>query len=324
MVIFLLHTRIFHRTRTFPVFCRWCLFALIATFLAISKASASEGSIAVLYPDVERPYLDVFQRIMDGVEAQTDGVLFRYPVRGGQDVAKISREIEQNHVKAVISLGRQGSNAAARLQTRLPIIAGGVLSPAGAPAGESVISMSPDPALLFSWMKRIFPGLKRVFVAYDPRYGVWLINLAKKAAIDQGLELISHESGDTRDAVVYYQDFFRSADPRTDGLWLPDDPTTTDDGVVLPMVLQESWDMRIAVFSGSISHVRRGVLFALYPDNFSLGKRLSLLAQKSMTPETSRRASVMPLRDVRSAINIRTASHLSIDTDQTFTTTFPQ
>ena len=91
-------------------------------------------------------------------------------------------------------------------------------------------------------------------------------------------------------------------------------------------MLQESWNQGIAVFSSNSTHVRRGVLFSLYPDNVALGKSLAGLAQGILISGDYGKRGVMPLRDVQSAVNLRTAKHLGLkpSRQQGFDTTFPE
>ena len=103
-------------------------------------------------------------------------------------------------------------------------------------------------------------------------------------------------------------------------------PTTVEDSSILPLVLQESWNSNIAVFSSNFGYVRRGVLFSLYPDNAGLGKSLAGLAQDILVTGDYGKHGLMPLRDVQSAVNSRTAKHLGINPNrlQSFNKIFPE
>ena len=207
------------------------------------------------------------------------------------------------------------------------VVVGGVLTvPENEAREQPVISLSPDPALLFARMKALMPGAKRVFAVYDPALNGWLIKLAKEAARAQGLELVAYEAQDLRSAVRFYQEIFSAADGDSDVLWLPQDSTTVEEGSVLPLVLQESWNQGIAVFSSNSTHVRRGVLFSLYPDNVALGKSLAGLARGILISGDYGGRGMMPLRDVQSIVNLRTAKHLELNRGrlQGFDTTFPE
>lgn len=302
---------------------------LILTALAVTSPSwaAGKDTIAVIYPDIGAPYREIFEKIIEGIEDKVGTKVVNYPVNDDTDITQLNASLLRQNIKAVIALGRQGMKTATTLNKSLEVVVGGVLTvPENETRGQTVISLSPDPALLFARMKILMPSAKRVFVVYDPGFNGWLMKLAKEAARAQGLELVAYEAVDVRNAVKFYQNIFSEADGQADVLWLPQDPTTVEDSSILPMVLQDSWNQGIAVFSSNFSYVRRGVLFSLYPDNVALGKSLAGLAQDILVSGGYGRHGMMPLRDVKSAVNLRTAKHLGINPrrQQSFDTTIPE
>ena len=281
----------------------------------------------MVYPDIGEPFRGVFVEIIEGIEDQVGNRVAKHPVRPDTDIGALKASLIRQNTKVVIALGRQGMKTATALSNGIGVVVGGVLTvPEIEVRGQPVISLSPDPALLFAHMKALMPATKRVFVAYDPRINGWLITLAKEAAHSQGLKLVAYEARDLRSAVRFYQEFFSAADGHSEVLWLLQDSTTVEESSVLPLVLQKSWDHNIAVFSSNPTHVRRGVLFSLYPDNAALGKSLAGLAQGFLISGEYRKRGRMPLRDVQSAINLRTAQHLGLKPAryQSFDTTFPE
>jgi putative ABC transport system substrate-binding protein len=58
--------------------------------------------------------------------------------------------------------------------------------------------------------------------------------------------------------------------------------------------------------------VRRGALFALYPDNLEIGRALAASAVRSLSAGRAGLEGVFALREVRAAINTRTAAHLGL------------
>jgi putative ABC transport system substrate-binding protein len=149
---------------------------------------------------------------------------------------------------------------------------------------------------------------------------------AKEAARAQGLELVAYEAQDLRGAVRMYEDVFAAADNRRDALWLLLDSTTVEDSSVLPLVLQESWSRKLAVFSSSFGYVRRGVLFSLYPDNAGLGRHLAESALAFLTSGEYGEHGMILLREVLMAINLRTANHIGLDVGrrEDFDMVFPE
>jgi len=160
----------------------------------------------------------------------------------------------------------------------------------------------------------LLPASRRVIVVFNPQNSEWLVKLARDAARSHGLELIAHEARDLAAAARLYQAAFASADGKRDALWLPNDPTTVDEATILPIVLRDSWDRAVPVFSSSFLHVNKGVLFSLYPNNIDLGRTLAKLAAELLSGTMPARG-VTPLRDVHAALNTRTASHFGISID---------
>lgn len=296
-------------------------------FMSLTTCAAGKDTIAVIYPDIGEPYRQIFAKIIEGIEGKVGTGLAKYPVSSDTDITMLNASLLRQHTKVVIALGRQGMKTATALGNDIQVVVGGVLTvPENETQGQLVISLSPDPALLFARMKALMPATKRVFVVYDPRINGWLITLAKETAHSQGLELVAYEAQDLRSAVRFYREIFSAADGHSDVLWLPQDSTTVEESSILPLVLQESWNQGIAVFSSNFVHVRHGILFSLYPDNVALGKSLAGLAQGILSSGDYGKNGMMPLRDVQSAVNVRTAQHMGISParQQGFDLTFPE
>jgi putative tryptophan/tyrosine transport system substrate-binding protein len=60
-------------------------------------------------------------------------------------------------------------------------------------------------------------------------------------------------------------------------------------------------------------HVRRGVLFALYPDNAEIGRYLAGAALATLSSRSPQPRGIQALKQVLTAVNTRTADHLGID-----------
>lgn len=304
---------------------------LVAGPVAVSRplhrmVAQGTAAIAVIYPEMAEPYRSVFAQIINGIEDKARGRVSNIAVGPNVNIEEINDSLRRQDARVVIALGRQGLKVASALDRGIGVVVGGVLT---APQGEGrdlqVNSLSPDPALLFSRLKKMRPGIRRIFTVYDPRQNTWMIRLAHNAARSLGLELATYEAQDLRTAMMAYQEILASADGARDALWLPQDSTTVEDGSVLPLVLKESWNRNLAVFSSSFGHVRRGVLFSLYPDNVELGRQLAGSAL-GMLSSGATGGGILPLREVLMAVNLRTAKHLEIDVGdpQKFDMVFPE
>ena len=272
--------------------------------------SADAGHIAVLYPDLGEPYRAIFAKIIEGIEAQVGASVLSFAVGGAVPAQDIVASLKRKDIKVVIALGRQGMRAASTLEREFGVIAGGVVSPPeGGGRSFPIVSLAPDPRMLFERLKHFMPDVRRVIVVYDPKQNAWLIRLARDAARALGLELQAMEATDLKSAVRAYQEILSSADPKRDAMWLPQDSTTVEESSVLPLVLESAWNRNLAVFSSSVTHVRRGALFSLYPNNVGLGRQL---ASSALSLPAGNPASVVPIKDALLAVNIRTASHLGL------------
>lgn len=292
-----------------------CLYLM---WFAPGAQAASEDAaraIAVIYPDIGEPYRGIFNAIIEGIEDKVRGKVNAYPVSAGSTAADLPAEFKRRDIKTVIALGRQGLKAIGPLDRSLNMTAAGVLSvPESESQSFTIHSLAPDPALLFGRLKSLMPGARRVVVIYDPRQNNWLVRLAREAAKLHGLELVAKEATDLKSALKLYQETLASSDVKQDVLWLPQDSTTVDENAVLPLVLQEAWNQSLLVFSSNVNHVKRGVLFALYPDNLELGRTLgSWAVAASSSASAPAGKGVIPLRQVLMAVNTRTATHLGVN-----------
>lgn len=270
------------------------------------------GNIAVLYPELGEPYRGIFAKIIEGIEAQVGIRVASHAVGGSITTQDIVIKLKQQDIKVVIALGRQGMKTASGLAREFGVIAGGVSSaPEAAERSFPVVSLAPDPGMLFARLKHFMPGARRVMVVYDPRQNAWLMRLAVDAARNHGLELQAVEVADLKGAVRAYQDLLAGTDPKRDALWLPQDSTAVEESTILPLVLEKSWSRNLVVFSSSVAHVKRGALFSLYPDNLALGRQLAISAL-NYSASSSSASSVVPLKEAMLAVNARTASHLGL------------
>jgi putative tryptophan/tyrosine transport system substrate-binding protein len=295
------------------------------------QALVGKGSIAVLYPDLGEPYRSIFAKIIEGIEEKARVPVRNYAIAANADVNDLNAQLKRNGTKVVIALGRQGLKTATGLDRDMPVVVGGIVSiPEGQNRDLTGVTLTPDPALLFSRLKNLLPNVKRVIVVYDPQQNDWLIKLARDAAKAHGLELQTHEARDLASAAHIYESAFANADGRRDAVWLPQDTTTVDEGTILPLVLKESWNRGVPVFSSSYLHVKKGALFALYPNNLELGRTLASSALNVLTGEPGKngKQGMSPLREVHTAVNLRTASHIGLtigyQQQRTFDSIFPE
>ena len=286
----------------------------VATAHSGAADGAPRASIGVIYPQIGEPYRSAFAAILRGIEERADHRIVRLPLAGESAADSLTQELLGRHVRAVIALGRSGLKAASTIEPKLPLIASGVLS---VPESEgqlgTVLSLAPDPHILFARLRAFVPQARRVIVVYNPRQNDWLIRLAREAARQHGLELLALESDDLKVSLKRYQELMGQVNVRRDALWLPQDTATVDESAVLPWLLRTAWDEGLPMFSSNVAHVRRGALFALYPDNLELGRHLGTTAMSALSSGAPPPRGLQALRQVLTAVNVRTARHLGLD-----------
>lgn len=279
-------------------------------FSAFAAAAESLVPITVVYPDIQPPYRVVFDQITAGIADQSRNQAVNYPLSPGGDGNALQRQLERQSNGVVIGLGRRGFEALKVLMPGKPVLIGAMTAtPQSMPQGFSAISLVPDPVILFSRLRQFVPQVRRIHVIFNPEPNGWLMRLAREAARNHGLELIGYEARDSRTAARLYRDVSGAVSGATDAIWLPPEDGTLDEAVVLPALLQEAWQREVVIFSGNPAHVRRGALFALYPDNYMLGRSLAKMA---LELDRGRNAEVIPLADMSIAVNLRTAEHLNL------------
>jgi putative tryptophan/tyrosine transport system substrate-binding protein len=216
------------------------------------------GSVAVVYPDLGEPYRSIFATIIEGIQDGAKSAVHLYAVAPNTDTAELNAGLKRHGAKVVIALGRQGLKAVSAIERELPLVVGGVLAmPENDHRSVTGISLTPDPALLFSRLRGLAPSVRRVTVVYNPQHNEWLVRLAREAARAQGLELVALEARDLASAARLYENAFAVSDSKRDAIWLPQDATTVDEATILPLVLKEAWNRSVPVFSSSFLHVKK-------------------------------------------------------------------
>ncbi len=291
-----------------------CLMVLAAFGLAgMPGFSAAESRpVAILYPDVREPYRGVFVSIVQGIEDGLKIPANQYIIEEGESIQTLGAQLARERVKSVIALGRIGLQAARKFPREIPVIVGAVLIPPNPEAAEFTgITLTPDPKVLFNWLKTLTPDVKRVTVIYNRDRDEWGIDQAREAARPQGLVLNALPAENIREAAALYRDFLNQIKDGTDALWLPQDDSILDENALLPVILKEAWDKNLVVFSSNPEYVKKGVLFSLYPDNRGLGRSLAEMAMERMEGGQKSPA-ILALKDLLIAVNSRTAEHLGL------------
>lgn len=293
-----------------------CLLALgLSSFLS-AAVGADSPVLVVLYPEVPQPYRTVFADLISGIEQRSRMARVQsYALAEDVDPRTLKPRLESQGANVVITLGRAATHAYEASGLAVPQVIGALdLSPQTRPAASG-ISLSVDPVLLFSTLKRLAPQIKRVVVVYNPDRDRWIIDRAGQVTSAHQLTLLPLKASGLRESAQHFLEILNTANPDTDSIWLPMDSQIVDPEVILPVIIEQSWQRRLVVFSSNLMHVNLGVLFALYPDNQALGRQLAEMALQ-VAQDPSAKPGIEPLRAVKRALNLRVAAHLGLAVDR--------
>lgn len=304
-----------------------CYFVFAGSF-AVPNTIAMSTIVGVVYPDIREPYRSVFHNIVAGIQEDKNYRTIEYVLKKDEQLSQVTDWLKKHKVEVVVTLGSRGLETAWEIPDAIKVIFGAVLiPPLSFPREAKGITLAPDPKILFSSLKTLAPHVRRVTVVYNPNNFEWLITLAKAAAQSLGLELNYFPVTSFSDAASQFRDFFDEYAAAEDSVWLLQDPSIIDERTILQLILEEAWTKKLVVFSSNPSHVKRGILFSLYPDNKGMGRSLAKIVRSVIQGRDSDYPSISPVSDLLSAINLRTAEHLGIKLSRSqkreFTLAFP-
>lgn len=282
------------------------LLIVLSLILPGFVSGAELSHIAVLYPKTSGGYEQVFSNMIQGVEQNGSSKVLARETSGDTDISELNRWLLENKIQSIIALGSVNYDLRDKLPVGMPVTIGAMVV---SPDNFNGISLAGDPVLFLDNLQILVPGVKRVFIIYSKENSGWLINKAREEARIREIELIAHEVDNIKDGLKYYDSIMDKANGPKDAIWIPLDRIVPDKAI-LPKVLRSAWDKRFVVFSNNPLHVKQGVLFALYPDHRLMGKNLGELAVEAISADSA--PALYPAKDLKIAVNKRTASHLGL------------
>ena len=279
---------------------------MLLLFASWCEAASGPVKLVILYPHVDGAYARVFDEIVRGVKEHARISASSVAVNNKTKPQEIELLLKDNPAQAVLALGQRSYRLAQQLTTDLPTVVGAVVTPI---YEYPTISLSGDPDVFFTHLKKLAPQVKRVFIVYSEASSGWLIPKAEISASDHGLQLIARSADNLREAVHHYRTILETAQSDRDAIWLPMD-RVVQEKTILPIALDAAWKRRLIIFCSNPLSVKRGALFALYPDHKLMGYALAELSVKQLNGNMEARR--IPARNLKLAVNQRTASHLGL------------
>ncbi len=284
-----------------------------ALLLAFVLPVYSQGKVAIIMPEVRAPYKVIFDDIHNGIVENLNQQSIRLIINREVKASTVDGWIANLGIGSIIALGPAAHQSVSKISTELPIVSGAMMTATPDDQNSPKVSLSPEPAELFDQLRILNGKVTRVAVVYNPAKYQWLIDLAQKKALSYDIDLMVYEASNIKQSAKIYDQLLADENPQSLAIWLLQDRTIVDSKVVLPFILERSWQRSIMVFSSSLGHVRKGVLFCMYPDNKAHGKQLAQIIDNYYQMPSRYYKNPMPTRDLLMAINSRTAAHLGLD-----------
>lgn len=278
------------------------LFLLAAVSLCSISATAQSDGLLVLYPNVRAPFSKVFDAISSGAEAGFNGDSNSEAVSEKSSVDKL---LNRNKPDVVLVLGRRSLASIEKTSSKAPIVLGAVSNQQTNYPG---ISMVPDPKIILDNLVLLSPSVNRIHVVKKSQGSDLQLEGANKYLASIGKELVVHQSSDIRQAASIYGQLIDTGS-EGDAVWILQDGSYVN-SAILSLLLDAAWSKNLVVFSSNPVHVKHGALFAVYPDNKSMGVSLGRLANKVLSGSVE--PGMETLKDTLLAVNERTSNHLGI------------
>jgi ABC transporter substrate binding protein len=280
--------------------------SLLCLLIICSYTAASE-KLGVVDPLVREPFSRVYSDIVAGIKDSYPGEVINYPVNGDLSHLQNADNLPGEKVPGMlIALGNKSLNATKGIN--IPVIAALSKAPADRQL-NGIIILKPSAATYLSRLLALYPTVKTVHVVYNAKEHNHLIEEARDYLKKKNKYLNAIPASDIRGSALGFRKIVDSAHVG-DAIWLIADGGLIDSSI-LSRILDSAWDKRLAVFSSNPQFVKRGALFAIYPDNFALGQRLAKMAVDLSQPSIAGNHTAY-LEDVKIAYNDRTGDHIGI------------
>ena len=289
---------------------RVALFFLLSVFVFLSDVAYCED-VRIFYPQLRQPYSDIFSEIIAGINSEIDGRSAAVELTDTDTIDVFQQKILLDSSQPVILLGQSSVRLAQKLSGDRRFVSGASYL---IPKGENFTSVLyyPSPYKIFNHARKLLPNIDQVYVVINVENNQWLSRQAAMDAKALGIDLILLDEDNLYDSAKAFRKIFSQIDVRHSALWVVQDPTILDDGVIVPFILEQAWKSNVVLIANNLAYVNRGMLFSLYPDNFALGRSLAQIANRVANGKYMGQ-NVRATENLKSAINIKTAQHLGLE-----------
>ena len=278
----------------------------------VAGALADHARVGVIRPEVRKPYKIIFDDINNGLIDAIGNTPIQLYINAKTKRIDIDNWVKSTGIDYLVTLGQASTKSVKDISVSVTTVSGALVSLPDQSKIAQGVALTPRPIDLFRNLKRLQMKIKRVAVVYNPNKYQWLIDLAEVHASSIGIELQAYQASDIKESVNIHTRLLSNNNSDSLAIWLLQDRSTVDNKVVLPFLLEKTWHKSMIIFSNSIAHVKKGVLFCMYPNNRKHGQQLGELLIDISHSRADVDPGLKPTFNSSAAINTRTAEHLGI------------
>ena len=280
------------------------LAALLLLLPAVVYAEKIKTSLLV--PKTSGAAKMIYDQVVSGVVNHPDLDVSIIDLKSNATAEKVDRTIERQGSELLIALGNKSYQLSRELAAPQTVIAGGI---SGKPNGIPTLSLTGDPGPTLARLKELAPDVSELRLVYNEAINGWWYSRVLEAAPDYGITVTGYAADDLKQGVKLYEQLLEDANAGRTAVWIPL-RSIVPSKTILPLLLDKAWSKKLAVISNNPSHTKLGGLVAVFPDHEKMGNQLAEFAiahhQGKNAPQ------IMGTSDLRTAINIRTSSHIGI------------
>jgi putative ABC transport system substrate-binding protein len=295
----------------FPIVLKLLLLAG-AFLLAIGGSSAQAGNVAVLLSADVDAYRDAVRGFK---ETTTHQVVAEYDMggdftRGDQMLGEIRTRVKPDLILAVGIWALQVTN---RQKLDIPVVFAMVLNPdsvIGTTANKITgASMNVPVGQQIQLLQQLDPRIRRIGVVFNPKETGYLVEIAKRDALEKGIQLVAREALSPKDA----PQAINSLGDAIDAFWVLPDETMLDPKVLQYALLNLS-RKKIPLVGLSERQAQMGALFSIsYASGEDIGRQAGELANKILSGSRDLKIPYTAARNVKIVVNLIAAKKLGID-----------
>ena len=270
---------------------------------------------------VEHPALDeTYKGIKDTIEQKAHDLGIKVLYDTAQGDANLAFQIAQKFIsqnpKVIVTIGTMASQACLKLtkNNHIPVVFSSITDPVGAGLVKDLRNTGTNFTGVGNFVpleyqlkifKKILPTLKRLGVIYNAgeENSVKILNLLQEEVRKFDIELVSVAVN--KSAAVSSAAY--SLSKKVDAIFISHDNTVLS---AMKVVIRAATNNKIPVFCGDIDTIGIGVMVAIGPDQYQLGKETAEMVLEILAGKSLKELPVTFPKEVKLYLNLKSAREI--------------